>query len=443
MANILLLGAGRSSSSLIKYLSDNSDEEGWRITVGDISLEAAQKKTANCKNMHPILLDVKDDRHRKKHIRESDLVISMLPPDLHFLAARDCVSFEKNMVNASYVSDKIRALDNDAKDSGIILLNEMGLDPGIDHLSAMKIINEIKEKGGIINSFKSYTGGLIAPESSSNPWGYKFTWNPRNVVLAGQGTAKYIEDNEYRYIPYNRLFEQIDLIDIEGYGQFEGYANRDSLSYRLPYGIENVPTILRGTLRNEGFCKAWNALVKLGLTDDTYIIEDSEHLTYSDLIKAYLPPIKKGKDIEATFAKLIREKEDSDVMKKIKWLGLFSNKKIGLPRATPAFILLNLLEKKWLLKPDDKDMIVMHHTFEYELNKEKKKLTSSLIVIGEDSHYTAMAKTVGLPLGIAAKLILNNKIPEKGVHIPVHKSIYEPVLEELKSFGICFIEREG
>jgi saccharopine dehydrogenase-like NADP-dependent oxidoreductase len=442
MANILLLGAGRSSTSLIKYLSDNSDAEGWKITVGDVSEEAAIKKTADCKNMNAILFDVKDETQRFTEIRKCDLVISMLPPDLHYLVAEDCVAFQKNMVTASYVSEKVLALDKAAKEAGIILLNEMGLDPGIDHLSAMKIIEEIKAKGGIMHAFKSYTGGLVAHEYSDNPWGYKFTWNPRNVILAGQGTAKYIEENEYRYIPYNRLFEQIDLIAIEGYGQFEGYANRDSLQYRKHYGLEQVPTMLRGTLRNPGFCKAWNAIVKLGLTDDTYIIEDSEHLSYAELLKAYLPPIAKGETLESTFAKFSNEFVNSEVMSKIKWLGLFSDEIIGLPKATPAFILQALLEKKWLLKEGDKDMIVMHHSFDYELNGKRKKLDSSLIVIGDDAHYTAMAKTVGLPLGIAAKLILNNKIVEKGVQIPVIKSIYEPVLEELKTFGISFIEKE-
>ena len=272
MSNILLVGAGRSSSSLIKYLSDNSEQENWNITVADVSVEAAMQKTKGMSNIRAIQFDVNDMEQRHTEVRSADIVISMLPPDLHFLIAEDCVAMKKNMVTASYISDKIKALDKSAKDAGIILLNEMGLDPGIDHLSAMKIINEIKEKGGSILSFKSYTGGLVAPEYNDNPWGYKFTWNPRNVILAGQGTAKYIENNEYRYVPYNRLFKQIEVLDIDGYGQYEGYPNRDSLSYRQPYGIENVPTILRGTLRSFGYCKAWKALARAVLTDDIYII---------------------------------------------------------------------------------------------------------------------------------------------------------------------------
>ncbi len=440
MKEILLLGAGKSSTSLIKYLSDNSTHEGWNITVGDASIEVAKEKIKGLKNVKAIEFNVNDLNLRQCEISKADIIISMLPPDLHYFVAEDCLRYRRNMVTASYVSDKINSLNDKAVDAGIILLNEMGLDPGIDHLSAMKIINEIKEKGGIIQSFKSFTGGLVAPEYNDNPWGYKFTWNPRNVILAGQGTAKYIENNEYRYIPYNRLYEQIEIIDVHGIGAFEGYANRDSLAYRMHYGLEKVPTILRGTLRTIGYCKSWNALVKLGLTDDTYIIEDSEHLTYRDLIKAYLPAFNGNQDIISAFAAFINENVDSEVMNKIKWLGLFSDEKINLPKATPAFILQNLLERKWILKPGDKDMIVMQHTFEYILDGETKKLNSSLVVKGDDEKYTAMAKTVGLPLGIATKLILNGKISRKGVQIPVFEEIYLPALEELKSYGITFHE---
>jgi len=440
MSNILLVGAGRSSSSLIKYLSDNSAKEAWNITVADVSMESAFQKTKGMLNCRAIQFDVNDKEQRHTEIIHSDIVISMLPPDLHYLVAEDCVELKKNMVTASYISEKIKSLDKGAQDAGIILLNEMGLDPGLDHLSAIKIINEIEENGGIILAFKSYTGGLIAPEYNDNPWGYKFTWNPRNVILAGQGTAKYIENNEYRYIPYNRLFMQTELLNVEGYGLFEGYANRDSLSYRKPYGLENVPTILRGTLRNQGYCKAWNALVQAGLTDDSYVIEDSEHLSYLQMMKAYLPPVINGETIESTFAKLIGEKHNSEVMQKVSWLGIFSDEIIGIPRATPAYILQKLLERKWLLKPGDKDMIIMQHQFEYVMEGKKKKLISTLVVKGDDEVYTAMAKTVGLPLGIASKLILNNKIKEVGVQIPVFKDIYQPVLKELEYHGIRFTE---
>jgi saccharopine dehydrogenase (NADP+, L-glutamate forming) len=346
-------------------------------------------------------------------------------------------------------------LNEEAKRSGIILLNETGLDPGIDHASAMKVIDKIHAQGGELTSFKSYCGGLVAPEYNDNPWGYKFTWNSRNVVLAGQSTAQYIEDGLYKYIPYNRLFTQIENIDIAisdannklSNIRFEGYANRDSLSYRKLYNITSIPTMLRGTLRMQGYCKAWNVLVKLGLTDDTYKIESPQALTYRALLEAYLPLGKQS--VKEKLIAFMGKETDAEIMSKIEWLGIFEDKKIVIKNpaiqqaATPAEILQELLEEKWKLKEHDKDMIVMQHQFEYITNKnENKKINSSLVVKGENQLYTAMAKTVGLPLAIATKLILQDKIKVRGVVIPTLKEIYEPLLSELELFGIKFEEKE-
>jgi saccharopine dehydrogenase (NADP+, L-glutamate forming) len=304
----------------------------------------------------------------------------------------------------------------------------------------MKVIDHIHEQGGELTSFQSFCGGLVAPESNDNPWGYKFSWNPRNVILAGQGTAQFIENGEYKYIPYNRLFTQICTIEVDGYGKFDAYANRDSLSYRKSYGIENIPTMLRGTLRMPGYCKAWNVFVKLGLTDDSYKIEASDSLTYKQLLEAFLPVGKQStKDKLAAF---MGNEMDADVMNKIEWLGILEERKIKLENASPAQILQDLLEEKWLLKEHDKDMIVMQHQFEYALKGQIKKITSSLVVKGDDQTYTAMAKTVGLPLAITAKLILQGKIKATGVVIPTTKEIYVPVLAELETFGVKFIEKE-
>ncbi len=440
MKKILVIGAGRSASSLIKYLLENSAEENWQITVADLSEELAKQKTKNHPNSRAIAFDIKDEKQRQEEIKNADLVISMLPAFMHMDVARDCVAFKKHLATASYVSEEMRALDKDAKSAGIILMNEIGLDPGIDHASAMKVIDHIHSAGGVLTSFKSYTGGLVAPESNDNPWGYKFSWNPRNVILAGQGTAQFIEHGEYKYIPYNRLFTQIEAVEVEGHGMFDAYANRDSLSYRQVYGIKDIPTMLRGTFRMPGYCNAWNIFVKLGLTDDTYKIEASENLTYRQLIEAYLPAGPKS-----TKEKLIDFmgfEATPDSIDKVEWLGVFENKKIGLKNATPAQILQNLLEEKWMLKSNDIDMIVMQHQFEYlDANKTSKKITSSLVVKGEDQTYTAMAKTVGLPLAITAKLILQNKIKTRGVTIPTIKEIYEPVLNELETMGIKFDEK--
>jgi saccharopine dehydrogenase-like NADP-dependent oxidoreductase len=441
MKNILVIGAGRSASSLIKYLLDNSSKENWNITVGDVAIDLVKQKTANHPNSRAIAFDITNDKQREEEIKRADLVISMLPASMHMNVARDCVRFKKHLATASYVSKEMMELDAEARSEGIILLNESGLDPGIDHASAMKVIDHIHEQGGELTSFQSFCGGLVAPECNDNPWGYKFSWNPRNVILAGQGTAQFIENGEYKYIPYNRLFTQICTIEVFGHGKFDAYANRDSLSYRKFYGIENIPTMLRGTLRMPGYCQAWNVFVKLGLTDDSYKIEASDTLTYKQLLESFLPVGKQStKEKLTTF---MGAEMNEEVMNKIEWLGVFEDKKIKVKNATPAQILQDLLEEKWLLKEHDKDMIVMQHQFEYTLNGQAKKITSSLVVKGDDQTYTAMAKTVGLPLAIAAKLILQGKISARGVIIPTIKEIYLPVLNELENYGVKFEEKES
>lgn len=442
MKNILVIGAGRSSTSLIQYLLTHAQKENWNVTVGDIDLEMVSQKTGNHKNARAIVFDIHNDDQRREEIQKADLVISMLPAFLHINVAKDCVRFKKQMATASYVSQEMAELNEEARKAGIILMNEIGLDPGIDHASAMKIIDHIHESGGELTSFKSYCGGLVAPEYNNNPWGYKFSWNPRNVILAGQGTAQFIDHGEYKYIPYNRLFIQTETIEVAGYGQFEGYANRDSLSYRKLYHLHNIPTMLRGTLRMPGFCKAWNVFVKLGLTDDSYKIEASEKLTYGELLRAFLP---KGKQSlkEKLFAFMGNEM-DQEVWERIEWLGITGDRKIKLSNASPAQLLQDLLEEKWRLNEEDKDMIVMQHLIEFKTAKgEHRRVTSSLVVKGDDPIHTAMAKTVGIPLAITAKLILQDKIKAKGVVIPTIKEIYEPVLKELEMYGVRFEERES
>lgn len=439
MKNILVIGAGRSASALIRYLLENSTKENWHVTVGDVSLDLVKQKTLNHPNSRAIVIDITNDSQREEEIKRADLVISMLPASMHLDVAKDCVQFKKHLVTASYVSKEMAELDTEAKTGGIILMNEIGLDPGIDHASAMKVIDHIHSQGAELTSFKSYCGGLVAPESNDNPWGYKFSWNPRNVVLAGQGTAQFIENGDYKYIPYNRLFTQIDTVKIDGYGSFDAYANRDSLSYRKLYNIAKIPSMLRGTLRMPGYCKAWNVFVKLGLTDDTYKIEASDKLTWRQFLEAYLPAGKQS--AKEKLIAFMGTEMDKETLSKIEWLGIFEDKKIKLINASPAQILQDLLEEKWELKEDDKDMIVMQHQFQFRNSKsEIRNIVSSLVVKGEDQIYTAMAKTVGLPLAITAKLILQGKISARGVVIPTIKEIYEPLLSELELFGIKFEE---
>ncbi|MFM2019411.1 MAG: hypothetical protein RL007_3067 [Bacteroidota bacterium] len=438
MKSILVIGAGRSSSALINYLLVNSESHDWQVRVGDVNLTQAKERVGVDKRGTAFVFDINDQQQRETEIKGADIVVSMLPAFMHGQVAEDCVRFGKHLVTASYVSDKMKSLDADARAKGVILLNEIGLDPGIDHMSAMQIIDDIRNKGGDMNAFYSYCGGLVAPESNDNPWGYKFSWNPRNVILAGQGTAQYIRDGKYRYLPYQRLFSEAKSITVDGYGKFDAYANRDSLSYRAVYGLENIPTMLRGTLRHNSFCDAWNVFVQLGITDDSWKLEDSSNMTYAELVAALLP--EGNGTLRERLAKLARAEANGSVMDMVEWTGVLSDVIIGMNNATPAQALQKLLEEKWKLKQGDKDMVVMQHIFEYTLNGKQQKITSSLVVKGEDEVNTAMAKTVGLPAAIAIKMILTGKYSGSGVTVPVKKELYEPVLNELKDHGIVFRE---
>ncbi len=444
MNNILIIGAGRSSSALINYVLEKAKKYNWSVVVADADPKLAAQKVGNHPNGRSAWLDVMKANDRKDLIERASVVVSMLPAHLHLEVAQDCIRLKKHLITASYVSKDMYRLGDEARDRDLIFMGEMGLDPGIDHMSAKQKIDEIKDKGGKITAFRSYTGGLIAPESDTNPWHYKFTWNPRNVVLAGQGTAQYLENKKYKYIPYNRLFGQYKTINVQGMGTFEAYANRDSLLYREIYGLSDIPNILRGTIRYNGFCDAWNALIKIGLTDGSYPILEPDNLTYNALMEAYLGS-ENGSigSVKDRIAEFLGEDVNSAVMKKLDWLGLFSKKKIGMSAATPALILENLLLEKWKLQPADKDMIIMQHEFEYELNGKKKMLTSTLVLKGKDSIDTAMARLVGIPMGIFVKLVMLGKIKTTGVNIPVMKQVYEPVLEELKEYGVAFIEKEA
>jgi saccharopine dehydrogenase-like NADP-dependent oxidoreductase len=444
MRNILIIGAGRSSSSLIKYLLDKSTQENLQITIGDVSVENAKAIINNHKNATAVQLDVFNTEQRVNAIKKADIVISMLPARFHIEVAKDCVTYNKHMVTASYVSDEMKALDKDAKEKGLVFMNEIGLDPGIDHMSAMQIIDRIHDNGAKMLLFESFTGGLVAPESDTNLWNYKFTWNPRNVVLAGQGgAAMFIQENTYKYIPYHKLFRRTEFLDIDGYGKFEGYANRDSLKYRSLYNLENIPTMYRGTIRKVGFSRAWNVFVQLGMTDDTYTIEDSENMTYRDftnLFLAYSPT----DSVEVKFRLSLKIDQDDIMWDKFLELDIFNpTKKIGLKNATPAQMLQKILSEKWTLEANDKDMIVMQHKFGYELNQEKHQIESSMVIKGDDQTYTAMAKTVGLPVAMAALKILNKEITTPGVQLPIKKEVYEPILKELEEHGITFVEKKA
>ncbi|MBW7936255.1 MAG: saccharopine dehydrogenase NADP-binding domain-containing protein [Flavobacteriales bacterium] len=441
MKQILVIGAGKSATVLIDYLCHEAVTMQWHVTVADIRKSDAEKKIEGKPNTTAVAINITDENSRKTLIARHDIVISMLPANMHMPVAYDCLALGKHMVTASYVSDEMQALDEEAKAKGLIFLNEIGLDPGIDHMTAMKILDKLKSEGAVITGFETFTGGLLAPESENNPWKYKFTWNPRNVVMAASGGAvKFLHGGKLKYIPYHKVFRRTERIVLDKIGVFEGYANRDSLKYLKKYQLEGIKTLYRGTLRRPGFCKAWDIFVQLGATDDSYIMEGSKKMTHRDFINSFLL-YHPSDSVEIKLAHAMRIDLDTDEMLMLEWLGVFENEPIGLEGdATPAQILQHILEKKWTLSPDDKDMIVMYHKFNYQLGSEDKEIKSTLVVYGKDSQSTAMAQTVGLPVGIATKLILLGEIKTCGVQIPLTADIYNPVLDELVKHQIVCSE---
>lgn len=439
MKRVLVLGAGLSASSLIHYLLEHSVQYKWKVRIGDLSIDLARKKSQGYSRAEAFQFDVFNESQRRTEIQTSDVVVSMLPARFHHLVAKDCVALGVHMLTASYVSEEVRALDAEACKKGVLLLNEIGVDPGIDHMSAMQLIDRIRLAGGQLNAFSSSTGGLVAPQYDNNPWHYKFTWNPRNVVVAGQGVARYRQKGAYKYVPYHQLFKRIETVEIPGYGSFEIYPNRDSLLYQKVYGLDGIATLFRGTMRRKGYSSAWDVFVQLGMTDDSFVVADSEHITYRAFTNMFLA-YDKSRSVEVKLADYIGIPVDGPIMEKLKWAGIFENRIVGLRAATPAKILQHLLEPKWKLEETDKDMIVMRHVFEYEKAGQNRRLTSTMVVQGKDPVHTAMSITVGIPLAIATKMLLTDQLSLRGVQLPIGPAIYEPVLTELQSYGVKFEE---
>jgi saccharopine dehydrogenase-like NADP-dependent oxidoreductase len=445
MRNVLVIGAGRSAVYLLDYLFEHASANEWKITVADADPVSARKLLGNLVDANVLALDATDDAARRELISKSDLVISMLPAFMHIAVAKDCLHFKKHLVTPSYISKEMREMEPAVEKAGLVFLNELGVDPGIDHMSAMRLLDSMRKRGAEITWFESFTGGLVAPQSDDNPWNYKFTWNPRNVVLAGQGGAvKFKHNGRFKYIPYQKLFRRTEIIEIPGHGRFEGYANRDSLNYRELYGLTGVPTIYRGTLRRVGFCRAWDIFVQMGMTDDSYLMEDWRNMTHRQFTNCFLA-YSPDDSVELKLMHYMKLDQDSDLIEKLRWIGIFDDEPIGIDKpATPAQMLQHILEKKWTLRPGDKDMIVMWHKMQSREKGEdhEREWHSSMVVIGESAPRTAMAKTVGLPVAIAAKMILQGKFSKPGVHMPVDPELYLPILEELETYGISFKEVE-
>ena len=441
MNRILILGAGRSSGYLIEYLLEWSSSNGYELDIADRFTDQILPLLKNHPSARALNCDINNPEQRRSVIRGCTIVISMLPAFMHILVAEDCLAEGVSMATASYESDDLRNLRPEIEAKGLQFLNECGLDPGIDHMSAMQVIHRLENDGYTITGFKSFCGGLIAKGSNDNPWGYKFSWNPRNVILAGSGTARFLENGKLKFTPYSRLFSDPLSVSFINGDVYDGYPNRDSVGYQAIYGLENIDTMIRGTLRESGYCRAWNIMVQLGLTDDSYAFPLKKGMTYREFTTAFLPTI--AGDEKDAIRHAVNPKPDTHALELFFWTGLLSDEEIPLKEGTPAIILQNLLETKWKLLPEDKDLVVMQHQFDAVSVSTTKHITSSLQVEGINSSHTAMAKTVGIPLAIGVKMLLEKKYTRPGLILPVVPEFYEPVLKELGSrYAIRFEEHE-
>ncbi len=431
---ILIIGAGKSATVLINYLQQRAVENDWYIVLADADANVAENKWKNAPNGHTIGIAIEDNEKRKAIISSATIVISMLPAALHFLVAKDCLALEKSLFTASYVDDNMKSIAHEIKDKDLLFVCEMGLDPGIDHMSAMELVDRIKQKGGQITGFKSHCGGLIAAESDTNPWHYKISWNPRNIILAGKTGALYIESGKKKMLEYNSIFTNTPLIAIPSIGNLTYYPNRDSLAYMETYQLQGIPNFVRTTLRNVEFCKGWNAIVQLQLTTET-TFNRNEHLTIIKWMDQHIEQNKLQKVLK-TLCK------DPVIENQLEYLEL--DRAITIPSNlnTNASILQWILEDKWKLAPSDKDMVVMMHEITYTLNHKAYLVQSSMVLKGKNELETAMATTVGLPLAMAACAYLQGEIKLSGLYIPTTPIIYKPILKRLAAAGIEFQENE-
>jgi saccharopine dehydrogenase (NADP+, L-glutamate forming) len=444
MKQILVLGAGQSAPYMISYLLKESEQHNWFVTVGDLNPKLAQKSIGRHPNGSAILFDVNDAEMRNTQIEKADVVINFLPPSFQYLLSLTCISHGKHMITASYQDERMRDINMDAHRKGILILNEMGLDPGIDHMSAMSVVKTVRDNGGKITSFKSYGSGLPAPDSVSNPLGYAITWNPRNVVVAGSTGAQYMYKNKIKILPWHEVFQRTWTVDLDDVGRMEAYPNRDSMLYKKLFGLDHAQTMIRGTLRYPGWSETWLQIVRLGLPNESMHIPNICSRTYNELIEMFMPLHAPGADLEHRVANFLNISPTGKIMENLRWLGIFSDEQIDCNGDTAADVMVDLLRKKLTLPENGRDMVAIVHELETEYEEEnlrKEKITSTFVEYGEPGGFTAIAKTVGLPAAIAAKLVLIGELPINGCHIPTHPAIYTKVLKELTDMGFIFKEK--
>ncbi len=443
MKQILIIGAGQSTASLVNYLLERAQERDWFVIVADRNVELARQKAAGHPRSQAIGFDVNDAATRSTLIGKAQIVVNMLPRPYQHLIALECLNYNASMITASYADPLVERLDADAHRKGVLILNEMGVDPGIDHMVAMSIIQRVHAQKGFVTSLRSYGGGLPAPESQVNPLRYAITWNPRNVLMAGEDGALYKEDGKIKLLPFYHIFQRTWTVDIEGLGTFEVYPNRDSLSYKAELGLQREHTIIRGTLRYPGWSETWQQIIHLGLANEVLRIPQLKDLTYRELTEMCLPQTESKRKLEQRVAEYLGISPTGRIMENLRWLGLFSKEPIGFDAQSVADVMIALIRQKLQMPPGGRDMVILRHEIEavYPEEKDRKEsITSTLIEYGDPGGQTAIAKTVGLPMAIAVELILDGKLPLTGCHIPTHPAVYEPVLAKLSQSGISFQE---
>ncbi len=443
MKNILVLGAGQSTPYLIRHLLDRAEQNGWFVTVGDRVEAVAQSRVGDHPRGNAISIDANDQAMMASQIRKSDIVVNLLAPTFQHQVAWECVESGKHMISASYRDQQLRDLHLDAERKGILILTELGLDPGIDHISAMPLIHDIKRRGGRITSFVSYGSGVPAPDSLSNPLKYVITWNPRNVVMSAEHGAQFLAGGKIKIVPYRLVFQRSWPVHVEGLGTMEAYPNRDSLSYQKAYGLEDAETMIRGTLRWPGWSETWSQVVRLGLPNEVLRIPQLPERTYAEVLEMFLPRAVTGPRLEQRVATHLNISPTGQIMENLRWLGLFSEEKIGGDGETAADMMIGLLRKRLVFKNGSQDMVVLQHEIDVcypEEGMRKERVTCTMIEKGDPNGFTAMARTVGLPAAIAVELVLNDELPITGSYIPTHPAIYTPILAELKKVGLTFTE---
>lgn len=441
MRRILVLGAGQSSPYLIARLLERGQARGFEVVVADANRAMAEERIGDHPAGRAFGLDATDLVDTGVQIRDAEVVVNLLPPPFQPAVAAQCVELGCHMVSASYRSERVADLDADARTRGVTILCELGLDPGLDHLSAMKMLDATRRQGGQVVRFVSYGSGVLAPGSADNPFRYAITWNPRNVVMAGEAGAQFIDAGSLRLIPYPEVFARTWCVEVSELGLMEAYANRDSLAYRELYGLEEAHTLIRGTLRHLGFCEAWYAIARLGLPNEKLVIPDLPDRTWAEVVETCLPA-GSGSDLRRRVADHLRIHRTGRAMDAMSWLGFFSDDKIGGRARTPAQALAGLLQHKLRLRDDQRDVVILQHELDSLYpDGTAERTTSTLIEYGRPGEMTAMARTVGLPAALAAEMLLFGENFPRGALVPTIPEIYEPLLSRLAEAEVRFSEK--